>query len=474
MIKKGILSAILLIVFGFSIYAYIFYRDNLSGAGPALKRPPEDIAILLDPINNTNLPLNIPAGFEISIFNDDVPNARDMVIDATGTMWVSRTRDGVIASIAVGDKTANPILRDLNRPHGLAISPNDASSLYFAEQTGISSIKLNSDSGISQLARLPSGGNHNYYSIRFGPDGNLYVAMGSTCNVCNEKDGRRATIQTVHANTGELSEFARGLRNATFMAWHPVTQEMWVSEMGRDLIGDDIPPDEINIVRKGGNYGWPTCYGKNIIDTDFHKDDHVHIRPDCAEPFEVPSYIDLQAHSAPLGLGFIPATDSWPKEYWNDLLVAYHGSWNRSVPTGYKVVRIKLDEAGNSEGVEDFITGWLVTDDALGKDASRSALGRPAGILIQPDGTMYISDDHAGVIYKIRYVGSALGGPTAKSECRRTGCSGQFCSDREIISTCEFKEEYACYREATCERQGDGECGWTESPQLLECLGAAQ
>jgi glucose/arabinose dehydrogenase len=174
---------------------------------------------------------------------------------------------------------------------------------------------------------------------------------------------------------------------------------MWATDMGRDLLGDDLPPDEINIVEEGKNYGWPTCYGANIHDTDFDK--NTYIRAPCSAPFETPSLVDLPAHSAPLGIVFVPATSTWPREYWNNLLVAYHGSWNRSEPTGYKIVRFQLDTNGHFVNVnkstkvaiaEDFITGWLT---------KAGALGRPVELVIGPDGALYVSDDKAGVIYKV-------------------------------------------------------------------------
>ena len=184
---------------------------------------------------------------------------------------------------------------------------------------------------------------------------------------------------------------------------------MWATEMGRDLLGDDIPPDEINIIEEGKNYGWPNCYGKNIHDDNFDK--NTYIRNPCMEPFETGSHVDLQAHSAPLGLAFVPewGIDSnmcfegleaacgggFPDEYWNDLIVAYHGSWNRTNPTGYKLVRVKMDDYGNSIGVEDFITGWL---------GPKGVLGRPVDVKFH-NGALYVSDDKAGVIYKIEYGG---------------------------------------------------------------------
>ena len=184
--------------------------------------------------------------------------------------------------------------------------------------------------------------------------------------------------------------------------------------MGRDLLGDDTPPDEIDIIDSSStgseqnpvpNFGWPICYGKNVHDTDF--DHNTYIRNPCMEPFEIGSHIDLPAHSAPLGLAFFPK--DWPEEYRDDLLVAYHGSWNRSEPTGYKIVRVKLDSRGNFEGVEDFITGWLRRSDdksevgvptVVSGLTPEGALGRPVDLVFHK-GSLYISDDKAGVVYKV-------------------------------------------------------------------------
>ena len=192
----------------------------------------------------------------------------------------------------------------------------------------------------------------------------------------------------VSADGGVLRTFASGLRNPVFMTIHPETKKVWATEMGRDMLGDDLPPDEINIIAKGRNYGWPFCYGKNVHDDDFDPA----MKKSCREPETYPSHIDIPAHSAPLGLSFFPE-DGWPAGFRNNLLVAYHGSWNRSVPTGYKIVRYRLDGSGNLLGVDDFVSGWLTKDG--------TALGRPVDIMVRPGGTIFVSDDKAGVIYRI-------------------------------------------------------------------------
>ncbi len=242
-----------------------------------------------------------------------------------------------------------------------------------------------------KIIDLPSGGGHYTRTILFMPppdQSKLLISVGSSCNVCNEEDWRRAKILASNADGYDLGLFASGLRNSVFMAIHPVTGQIWATEMGRDYLGDELPPDEINVIEEGKDYGWPLCYGKNIHDTDFNKNT---VTP-CKEPIMRASYIDIPAHSAPLGLAFFPG-DGWPKEYRGNLLVAYHGSWNRSEPTGYKIVRYRLDNMGKHLGNEDFITGWLTKDN--------KAYGRPVDILIRPDGAIFISDDKAGLIYKV-------------------------------------------------------------------------
>lgn len=530
--------------------------------------------------------LKLPEGFSASIFAKNLVNPRAMAYDPAGNLIVSITSEGKVVALPDkdGDGIADELIivaEGLSYPHGLAVRCTDSCELYVAETDNVSVY----DYDVSNLKAinkrkiidLPRGG-HYTRSILFMPapdDNKLLISVGSSCNACNEEDLRRAKILVANADGSDLKEFAKGLRNAVFMAIHPVTGKIWATEMGRDLLGDNIPPDEINIIEEGKNYGWPICYGKNIHDDEFDK--NVYFRNPCMEPFETSSHIDIQAHSAPLGLAFAPE-EGWPQEYWFNAFVAYHGSWNRSVPTGYKIVRYKLDAEGGYLGEEDFITGWLQKDG--------SVLGRPADILIQPGGVMFVSDDKAGVIYRIVYKrkelsteakdkldlirttnvkdGTAIKSPfvvhgeargywffeasfpvrlydgngeeiavsIAQAEeewmtenfvpfsaelkfaapatkegvlvlqkdnpsglpehddelripvkfetnpsqsgvgaCRATGCSGQFCSDKDVVTTCEFSPEYACYQKAKCERQATGDCGWTQTAELASCLG---
>ena len=394
---KNILRLIALIVLLAGVGSVAYFWPNIKGLFPSLKNPPEDIVEIIDEQNAnpgenmTSFPLKLPEGFKIEIFAKDLPGARAMAFDGLGNMWVSQTTLGKVTLLEMeNNKVARNIevFKGLNNPHGLAIDPSNGTSLFIAEENKVSQVALYSEDGLHKLVDLPSGGGHFTRTIAFGPDNKLYISIGSSCNVCDESDARRAAIYTMDKDGMNFKQFAKGLRNAVFFDWSPVDGSMWATENSRDLLGDNVPPDEINVIKEGANYGWPICYSNNIHDTQFDK--KTYIRNPCMEPFETPAKVDLQAHSAPLGLGFI-SEESWPEEYWYDLIVAYHGSWNRTEPTGYKLVRVKLDANGNYEGTEDFITGWLTKD---------GALGRPVGVLVQP-GTIYVSDDKAGVIYKI-------------------------------------------------------------------------
>lgn len=362
---------------------------------PALRPAflPAPGAPALAPADDESLPVVLPEGFRISVLAADLPGARVIREDLFGNLWVTQSAAGQVALLEMQDgKVVNQgaILRNLRQPHGLAFDPAAPTMLYVAEESRIFRIPVYSEGVPERIADLPSGG-HNRRSLGFGPDGRLYVSVGSSCNVCVEPDARQGTIQIVDIPGRTTREFARGLRNAPFFTWRPGTSEMWATEMGRDWLGDDLPPDELNIVREGGNYGWPICYGRNIHDTDFDK--NTYIRNPCMEPFEMPSHADIPAHSAPLGLAFLEG-EGWPEGYRGDLLVALHGSWNRSAPAGYKIVRYHLASDGRVEGVSDFATGWL---------SDGAAWGRPVDLLARPDGTLLVTDDKAGVVYRIVY-----------------------------------------------------------------------
>ncbi len=330
------------------------------GVQPAVG-PVHTTAPVKTSVNTTGLPLTVPNGFSISTFAKNIPNARVLAWDPSGKLLVSSPATGKVFAVN-SDGSSSVVVSGLRQPHGLALKDG---KLYIAETDAVAVYDYNGTAtNRKKIIDLPGGGNHFSRTIAFGPDGKLYIAIGSSCNVCVEKDSRRASIQVFD---GTLKPFATGLRNAVFFTWHG--GQMYATVMGRDLLGDDIPPDTIDIIREGKNYGWPYCYSKQIPDTKFGGTAGYCNKTE-------PSFIDLPAHSAPLGLAF----------HGNDLFVAYHGSWNRSQPTGYKIVRIRDGK------IEDFISGWL---------SNESVLGRPVDLLFDDKGDLFISDDKAGVIYKV-------------------------------------------------------------------------
>lgn len=445
--KKIFFAVFLLVIIALAIFAFV-YRKNLAGVRPVFQTPQESIVDILEntatqtpeasiPLQKVDFPLVLPEGFQISLLAKNLSGARVMALDSRGNLWVSRMKEGVITYLDIENGVVvsqHDFFKGLNNPHGLAFDPENPNTLYIAEEDKISFVniytagepperpfasdyeRLNMGLVASSLifpykiVDLPNGGRHESRTLLFDKDGTFFVSIGSTCDVCNEKDDRISTIMKVVVEdtssgpVGRLEHYAKGLRNSVFMVTHPNTGKIWATEMGRDNLGDNIPPDEVNIIEEGNtstglsikNYGWPNCYGKNIHDTKFDK--NTYIRNPCMEPFETPSHIDLQAHSAVLGLAFVPSDSDWPQEYWNNLFLAYHGSWNRTVPTGYKVVRYQLDEKGNPKNgpsfrEEDFVSGWL--------KGGKESYGRPVDLLVQKDGSMFISDDKAGLIYKV-------------------------------------------------------------------------
>jgi glucose/arabinose dehydrogenase len=405
--KPVVIVFILLALVGLGAAAY--YGQNFLGAGPAVLPPPRDLAHPLEKgeaapagaaVDPAAFPLRLPPGFSIGVFARGLPGARVLALDPNGNLLVSLTSQGRV--VALPDKNGDGVadaavslLDGLNQPHGLAFEPGEEPRLYVAETDQVAAYDYDPERLTAtyqqKIADLPPGGRHFTRSLVFlaSPrDRRLLISVGSSCNACEENDPRRARVLAVDPDGGELAPFATGLRNSVFLAVHPLSRHVWATEMGRDYLGDDLPPDEINIILEGRDYGWPYCYGKRVHDDTF--DPNGAHREFCGET--IPSFIDIPAHSAPLGLAFF--SGAWPQEFRYNLLVAYHGSWNRTVPTGYKVVRYKLDAAGNPVDAEDFITGWLTP---------AGALGRPVDILIADDGVIYLSDDKAGVVYRVMY-----------------------------------------------------------------------
>jgi glucose/arabinose dehydrogenase len=234
---------------------------------------------------------------------------------------------------------------------------------------------------------LPSGG-HNTRTVLFSPDwATLFVSVGSSCNVCVEEDERRAAIVRYDPDGSGGAVYARGLRNAVGITFRPGTAELWATNNGRDWLGDDQPPETVYNLWEGDDAGWPYCHSGRIVDPDYGS-------PSACDGIVTPA-VEMQAHSAPLGLTFYTG-QQFPEEYRGDLFVAFHGSWNRTVPTGYKIVRISMRD-GSPGPVQDFAAGWLRADG--------SNWGRPVDVLTASDGSLFVSDDSGGFIYRIFYAG---------------------------------------------------------------------
>jgi glucose/arabinose dehydrogenase len=343
--------------------------------------------------------LKAPPGFHISVFAEDVDSARMLVFSPGGALLVSESGEGKVVALPDSKHTGKAertvtVLNGLNEPHGLAfyqgklyVAENDKLRRYDWDERNLRA------SNPVKIADLPDGGGHSTRSIVFR-GGKMYVSAGSSCNVCVEKDERRAAVMEFNPDGTGQKIFAKGLRNAVGIAVNPKTDTVWVTVNGRDMLGDDIPPETIyDLGKEGGDAGWPYCYGDRVPDTKFSESAPEHCKS-VLQP-----KVQMQAHSAPLGLAFYEGSD-FPAEYRNNIFVAFHGSWNRSVPTGYKVVRVKLDDKGQPQaGAQDFITGWL----APGETKRGRWMGRPVGIAFDNDGTMYVSDDAGGVIYRITH-----------------------------------------------------------------------
>ncbi|HEY8152595.1 MAG TPA: PQQ-dependent sugar dehydrogenase [Myxococcota bacterium] len=337
--------------------------------------------------------LRVPEGFSIGQFFTGLPNARFLRPTETGDLLVSVPRTGSVHLLerdADGDGRADgnrTLLEGLEKPHGLDLHQG---WLYVAEGNAIGRIRFDplarATSGAYQriVSGLPEKGNHWTRTVRVGPDGWLYLSIGSSCNVCEEKDPRRAALLRMRPDGSGQEIYASGLRNTVGFDWRPATGELFATDNGRDLLGDDFPPCELNRITQGGFYGWPYANGENVPDPDFGAGHEARIAA------ALPPVHGFRAHNAPLGIVFLrapPAGDA----YAGAALVALHGSWNRTRKDGYKVVSLHWDADGKIEE-RDF---------AVGFEADGELIGRPVDVAEGPDGAVYISDDYAGVIYRV-------------------------------------------------------------------------
>jgi len=335
--------------------------------------------------------ITLPPGFEITVFAHDVPDAREMALGDRGTLFVGSMRAGRVYAIRVRDgKPAGTftIASGLTMPVGVAFRDG---ALYVSEVSRIlrfDGIEGNLEKPARPAVlpgRFPADTHHGWKFIAFGPDGKLYVPVGAPCNICGPDPDRYANIMRMNPDGSGLEVYARGVRNSVGFDWHPQTRELWFTDNGRDWLGDDVPDDELNRApRPGMHFGYPYCHAGDVADPEFGRS-----RP-CSE-FQGPA-VKLGPHVAALGMRFYTGTQ-FPPEYRGSIFIAQHGSWNRSRKSGYRVMRVELKDSRPVRYLP-FAEGWL---------QGEAAWGRPADVLVMPDGALLVSDDQAGVIYRIGY-----------------------------------------------------------------------
>lgn len=339
--------------------------------------------------------IKLPPGFKISIFAEGISNARQLTLGENGTVFVgNRSQDKVYALVDQNhDGQADQkfiVAEHLTAPNGVAFQHG---ALYVAEINRI----LRFDQIESQLEQppqpvivnesLPQDTWHGWKYIAFGPDQKLYVPLGSPCNVCVKEDARYGSIMRLDPKGGDFEIFAKGIRNTVGFDWDPLTKELWFTDNGRDELGDNLPPDELNHAStRGMNFGFPFCHGKNISDPEFGKE---HPCSDFTPPAQ-----ELGPHVASLGMKFYTG-EIFPPKFQNQILIAEHGSWNRSTKIGYRITLVTLaDDRKTAKSYKVFAQGWKVGE---------KVWGIPVDLLNMPDGSLLVSDDFAGVIYRISY-----------------------------------------------------------------------
>jgi len=343
--------------------------------------------------------LEAPAGFEISIFAEGVTNARQMAMSDSGVLYVGSRREGKVYAVVDNNNdfladSVYTIIEGLRLPNGVAYKDG---ALFVAEVSkvwrfdNIDQNYADSPEPVLVTDELPTEGHHGWKYIAFGPDDKLYVPIGAPCNICNHEEDNPlfATLTKMNADGSEHEIVAKGIRNTVGFTWHPETGNIWFTDNGRDWLGDDIPPCELNeITGEDQHFGYPYLHGNDVWDPKFGEDG----KP-MADLFKKPVQ-ELGAHVAPLGVIFYTG-NMFPTSYKNRALIAEHGSWNRSSKVGYQISQVIFDDEGNPTEYKPFITGWLAGEEDI--------KGRPVSILQLDDGSLLISDDDSGKIYRVTY-----------------------------------------------------------------------
>jgi glucose/arabinose dehydrogenase len=347
--------------------------------------------------------LRVPAGFAVNVFAQDLENPRTIKVAPNGDVYVAEREAGRVRLLRdsngdgradVSRVVAEGMGEEMEGVHGLAIRDG---RLYMVTVNELYSAPIQADGGLGErtlhIDDLPDGGQHPNRTMEWGPDGMLYLSVGSQTNGVPEPDERTATMLRVDPATWEYEIYAEGLRNTIGFGWHPVSGNLYGLDHNTDHRGDDWPPEELNVIRQGRHYGWPWCGGDRRVDW------HVAQNPDGDTPREQfcaqtePPVLTYIAHAAPMQMVYYTG-NQFPAEYRNDAFVTMRGSWNRNPPIGYEIVRIRFDAQGNPTAVEPFVSGWLVEN-------GRAHFGRLMGIAQAGDGALLVGDDTNGVIYRV-------------------------------------------------------------------------
>lgn len=412
--------------------------------------------------------LVLPPGFSMSIYARDLPRARLLRFTRRGDLLVSRPHAGDIVLLAPdrdGDGKADArrtLIAGLDRPHGMDFAGD---WLYIAERDGVGRITFDHDSGETVgdyqivVSDLTSNGFHWSKTLRVGPDEKLYLTQGSSCNACVESDPRRATMMRFELDGSGGEILATGLRNSVGFDWSPWDGGLYATDNGRDLLGDDFPPCELNRIEPGHFYGWPYFNGANVEDPALGPD------PLAAQRSPTPPVHNFRAHNAPLGIAFVDTSD-WPGDYDRVALVALHGSWNRSTPDGYKVVSLHFSATGIEE--RPFLDGF---------NREGEILGRPVDIAQGPDGALYISDDYASAIYRIAATQGSPGtvsiDPPAKSAPASGNTEWLASADLQAMATAGAAL-YHRYKCRSCHEGGDNRRSLTKLGSRLDHAGVIE
>ena len=341
-------------------------------------------------------PLRLPPGFKATIYADNIEDARSLALGPGGTVYVGTRQAGKVYALINRQRGERAdevvtIASGLESPNGISLHNG---ALYVAEHSRVVRFpdiaKHLRDKPKPEVVydKLPTEFGHGWRYAKFGPDDKLYVAVGAPCNICKPDPDRHAVILRMNADGSGVEPYARGIRNSVGFDWQPQTKSLWFTDNGRDWLGDNQPPDELNNAPKAGmHFGYPYCHGGDIADPEFGKE-----KP-CSE--FTPPAVKLAPHTASLGLRFYTG-DKFPARYRNGIFIAEHGSWNRSEPMGYRIMFVPF-ENGKPAGYEVFAEGWL--------QGGRNPWGRPVDVLVMPDGALLVSDDRAGAVYRIAYIG---------------------------------------------------------------------